>query len=70
LALQDAGLKRRDLDGLLLNPGLAWHDGEMLSNIVDRPPGEVYVDMPVEVVFEDIFEDIDERITLPKFRSA
>ena len=26
LALEDAGLERRDLDGLLLNPGLAWHD--------------------------------------------
>ena len=26
LALADAGLERRDLDGLLLNPGLAWTD--------------------------------------------
>jgi len=26
LALDDAGLERRDLDGLLLNPGLAWRD--------------------------------------------
>src|SRR5215470_8036855 len=26
LALADAGLERRDLDGLLLNPGLAWND--------------------------------------------
>ena len=26
LALADAGLARTDLDGLLLNPGLAWHD--------------------------------------------
>jgi acetyl-CoA acetyltransferase len=26
LALEDAGLERGDLDGLLLNPGLAWHD--------------------------------------------
>jgi len=26
LALADAGLERADLDGLLLNPGLAWHD--------------------------------------------
>jgi len=26
LALADAGLERGDLDGLLLNPGLAWHD--------------------------------------------
>jgi acetyl-CoA acetyltransferase len=26
LALADAGLERSDLDGLLLNPGLAWTD--------------------------------------------
>jgi acetyl-CoA acetyltransferase len=26
LALEDAGLERSDLDGLLLNPGLAWND--------------------------------------------
>ena len=26
LALADAGLERGDLDGLLLNPGLAWND--------------------------------------------
>src|SRR5262245_52680158 len=26
LALADAGLERHDLDGLLLNPGLAWND--------------------------------------------
>ena len=26
LALEDAGLERTDLDGLLLNPGLAWND--------------------------------------------
>ena len=26
LALEDAGLARKDLDGLLLNPGLAWND--------------------------------------------
>jgi acetyl-CoA acetyltransferase len=26
LALEDAGLERRDLDGLLLNPGLSWND--------------------------------------------
>src|SRR5215467_779262 len=26
LALADAGLERADLDGLLLNPGLAWND--------------------------------------------
>src|SRR2546427_2572932 len=26
LALADAGLERQDLDGLLLNPGLAWAD--------------------------------------------
>src|ERR1043166_4558067 len=26
LALEDAGLERTDLDGILLNPGLAWND--------------------------------------------
>src|SRR5262245_26229513 len=26
LALDDAGLARSDLDGLILNPGLSWHD--------------------------------------------
>jgi acetyl-CoA acetyltransferase len=29
LALEDAGLERKDLDGLLLNPGLTWNDGGM-----------------------------------------
>jgi acetyl-CoA acetyltransferase len=29
LALADAGLERRDLDGLLVNPGLSWGDGAM-----------------------------------------
>src|SRR3989475_12976885 len=31
LALADAGLERQDLDGLLLNPGLAWRDMGMGS---------------------------------------
>ena len=31
LALADAGLERSDLDGLLLNPGLAWTDFGMGS---------------------------------------
>jgi len=31
LALEDAGLERTDLDGLLLNPGLAWSDMGMGS---------------------------------------
>ncbi len=31
LALEDAGLAREDLDGLLLNPGLAWRDMGMGS---------------------------------------
>ena len=31
LALADAGLERRDLDGLLVNPGLSWADGGMGS---------------------------------------
>jgi acetyl-CoA acetyltransferase len=31
LALEDAGLTRADLDGLLVNPGLSWGDGGMGS---------------------------------------
>ena len=31
LALADAGLERSDLDGVLLNPGLAWQDFGMGS---------------------------------------
>jgi acetyl-CoA acetyltransferase len=31
LALQDAGLQRSDLDGLLVNPGLSWGDFGMAS---------------------------------------
>jgi acetyl-CoA acetyltransferase len=31
LALEDAGLERTDLDGLLLNPGLSWNDRGMGS---------------------------------------
>ena len=31
LALADAGLKREDLDGLLVNPGLSWGDMGMAS---------------------------------------
>ena len=36
----------------------------LLTNIVGCRPDEVRCDMPVEV----IWEDVDERITLPKFR--
>src|SRR5215470_10186941 len=31
LALEDAGLRREDLDGVLLNPGLTWADQGMGS---------------------------------------
>jgi uncharacterized OB-fold protein len=36
----------------------------LLTNIVDCRPDEVICDMPVEVVWQDV----DEKITLPKFR--
>ena len=36
------------------------------SNIVDCEIGDIKIDMPVKVVFEDITDEI----TLPKFRSA
>ena len=38
----------------------------MLTNVVDTPPDEVRVGMPVEVVFEDV----DESIAIPKFKRA
>ena len=38
----------------------------MLSNVVGCKPEEVRCDMPVEVVFEDITDEM----TLPKFRPA
>jgi uncharacterized OB-fold protein len=34
------------------------------TNIIDCKPEDVYVDMPVEVVYEDV----NDKITLPKFR--
>ncbi len=36
----------------------------LVSNMVDCAPEEIYIGMPVEVVFDDIAEDL----TLPKFR--
>jgi acetyl-CoA acetyltransferase len=39
LALADAGLERCDLDGLLLNPGLAWGDAAMGSFMLQQALG-------------------------------
>ena len=39
---------------------------QMLSNIVDCDPHEVECDMPVEVVFEKL----NDEVTLPKFKPA
>ena len=39
LALDDAGLQREDLDGLLLNPGLSWTDQGMGSFQVQQAMG-------------------------------
>jgi uncharacterized OB-fold protein len=36
----------------------------LTSNVVDCPPDEIAIGMPVEVTFEQI----NEEITLPKFR--
>ena len=36
----------------------------LITNIVDCDNGDIYIGMPVEVVFDDISEEI----TLPKFR--
>lgn len=38
----------------------------LLSQVVDVPASELRIDMPVEVVFEDVSADI----TLPRFRRA
>lgn len=38
----------------------------ILSNIVDCKPGEIYISMPVEVVFDNVTLEI----TLPKFKRA
>jgi uncharacterized protein len=38
----------------------------MISNIIGIPPEEVVCEMPVQVVFEDI----DDRATLPRFAPA
>jgi len=39
LALEDAGLKREDLDGLLVNPGITWGDNTMASFSVQQAMG-------------------------------
>jgi uncharacterized protein len=39
---------------------------KMISNVVDCPVDEIYIGMPVEVVFERMSDEI----TLPKFRRA
>ena len=38
----------------------------LISNIVDTPPEEIEIGMPVEVVWEDMGPDL----TLPRFRAA
>lgn len=39
LALADAGLRREDLDGLLLNPGISWADQGMGSFLLQQAMG-------------------------------
>ena len=39
LALEDAGLERRDLDGVSLNPGLAWGEAQMGSFALQQALG-------------------------------
>src|SRR3954454_13519410 len=39
LALDDAGLKRSDVDGLLLNPGMAWGEATMGSFMLQQALG-------------------------------
>ena len=38
----------------------------LLSQVIDCPPDQLEMDMPVEVVFEDVTPEV----TLPKFRRA
>ena len=38
----------------------------ILTNIVETPPDEVKIGMPVEVVFEDV----DEELAIPKFKGT
>ena len=39
LALEDAGLSRSDLDGILVNPGLTWGSELMASYTVQQAMG-------------------------------
>ncbi len=39
LALDDAGLDRKDLDGLLVNPGLAWSGDTAMASFA-APAGD------------------------------
>jgi len=39
LALEDAGLKRSDLDGLLVNPGITWFNNPMASTTLQNALG-------------------------------
>jgi len=38
----------------------------IVGNVVDCGPEDIYIGMPVEVVFDDVTE----KVTLPRFRSA
>src|ERR1700692_3300692 len=39
LALEDAGLQRSDLDGLLVNPGITWFNNPMASTTLQNAMG-------------------------------
>src|SRR6266481_6607368 len=39
LALEDAGLQRSDLDGLLVNPGISWFNNPMASTTLQNAMG-------------------------------
>ena len=39
LALEDAGLQRSDLDGLLVNPGISWFQNPMASTTLQNAMG-------------------------------
>ena len=39
LALDDAGLQRSDIDGLLVNPGISWFQNPMASHTLQNAMG-------------------------------
>ena len=43
LALEDAGLEAKDLDGLLVNPGLSWGQAAQMGSFALQQIGRAHV---------------------------